>query len=223
MNFIKKQLPLTVCFVIGTLCFAQYYVPARASQDFLETMNGYVLIMAFFAYFLGMYSIFAPNLRKIANQADGWGYSVVLFLGVGIGVATGLLSHARQMAPDGSLTSFGWMYNYMYYPLNATMYSLLGFFIVSTSFRAFRVKGGPALVLFISAVILIFGRVPLGQMLWAKFFGWTHVSVSQIVEWVMNYPVIAGKRGIMIGIALGSIAASIKIIAGIEKQYLGGD
>lgn len=223
MNFIKKQLPLAVCFITGVLCFAQYYVPHRSSQEFLETMNKAVLIISFFAYLLGLFSVFTPHLRNVARQRDGWGYSVILFFGAGLGVVTGIMSAGQTISATGTMTSFGWVYNYVLYPLDATMYSLLAFYIVSTSFRAFRVKGGPAFVLFIAAVVLIFGRVPLGQLIWNDLLGWTGMGISQIVEWVLNVPNVAGRRGIMIGIALGVIATSIKIIIGIEKQYLGGD
>jgi hypothetical protein len=45
---------------------------------------------------------------------------------------------------------------------------------------------------------------------------------SELVEWVMNVPGTAARRGIMMGIAMGAVATSVKIIFGIEKQYLGG-
>ncbi len=70
-------------------------------------------------------------------------------------------------------------------------------------------------MLFVAAVVLIFGRVPLGQLIWKDLLGWTGVGISQIVEWVLNVPNVAGRRGIMIGIALGVIATSIKIIIGL--------
>ena len=38
----------------------------------------------------------------------------------------------------------------------------------------------------------------------------------------MNYPNNAAKRGILIGVQLGSLATSIKILSGIEKPYMGG-
>ncbi|MEO0271144.1 MAG: hypothetical protein ABIM58_00140 [candidate division WOR-3 bacterium] len=41
-----------------------------------------------------------------------------------------------------------------------------------------------------------------------------------IADWVMNIPQLGAKRGIFIGISLGAIAMSIRIILGIERTYL---
>jgi len=41
-------------------------------------------------------------------------------------------------------------------------------------------------------------------------------------DWIMGVPNLAAKRGILLGVSLGAIATSIKIIFGVERQYLGG-
>ena len=80
-----------------------------------------------------------------------------------------------------------------------------------------------AFVLFLAAFILILGKVPLGQMIWDKALGWTTFSVTQVCQWLMDVPVVAGKRGIMMGLAIGGVVTAMKIIFGIERQYMGKD
>ena len=41
--------------------------------------------------------------------------------------------------------------------------------------------------------------------------------------WIMNSPNLAGQRSIMIGIGLGVVAMSLRVILGIERTYLGED
>tara|TARA_B100000029_G_scaffold241701_1_gene238942 strand:- start:2299 stop:3114 length:816 start_codon:yes stop_codon:yes gene_type:complete len=45
--------------------------------------------------------------------------------------------------------------------------------------------------------------------------------IPSIQEWIMNVPATAGARAIMIGIALGTVAQSFRIITGREKSILG--
>ena len=47
------------------------------------------------------------------------------------------------------------------------------------------------------------------------------LSIPQIQEWIFNIPATAGARAIMIGIALGTIAQSFRIITGRERSILG--
>ena len=56
------------------------------------------------------------------------------------------------------------------------------------------------------------------------YFNLTDINVFKIPdfqEWIMNVPATAGSRAIMIGIALGTIAQSYRIITGREKSILG--
>ena len=65
-------------------------------------------------------------------------------------------------------------------------------------------------------------RTPVGGYLTA----WMPESLSfleipNIANWLMAWPNTAGQRAIMIGVALGIIATSIRIIIGLERTYLG--
>ena len=56
------------------------------------------------------------------------------------------------------------------------------------------------------------------------FFNLTHLSIFKIPEfqeWIMAVPATSGSRAIMIGIALGTIAQSYRIITGRERSILG--
>jgi hypothetical protein len=95
--------------------------------------------------------------------------------------------------------------------MQSTMFALLAFYVASASYRAFRARSFHAALLLVAGVIVMLGRVPLGEII-----GLHHLS-----SWILDYPNLAAKRGILMGVGLGMVATAIKIIVGIERTYLG--
>ncbi len=109
----------------------------------------------------------------------------------------------------------------------ATMFSLLAFFVASASFRAFRVKSKEAGLLMGAAFIVMLGNVPIGNLVskylnYIPIFG-RYLDIAMIKEWIMAYPSSAAQSAILIGAMLGVISASLKIIFGVERSHLGGE
>jgi hypothetical protein len=129
-------------------------------------------------------------------------------------VLVGLFWSKGQTRVDGVQTGFGWIYDYTMVPLQATMFSILAFFIASAAYRAFRARSREAGLLLAAAVIVMMGRVPLGQFL----LPWTW----DITQWLLNVVNSAARRAILIGVSMGAVALSVKIILGYERSYLGG-
>jgi hypothetical protein len=118
---------------------------------------------------------------------------------------------------------FMWMYDFIFVPMQATMFSILAFYIASAAYRAFRARNKEATVLLITAIIVMLGRVPLGAKLFPFMpFGGEVELLPWFTEWILNNPSMAAQRGIMIGIGLGVISTSLRIIFGIERTYMGG-
>ena len=101
------------------------------------------------------------------------------------------------------------------------MFAILGFFVASASYRAFRARNKEATLLLLAAVFLMLGRTPLGDYM----SGWlpTDWQLKNISDWIMDFPQTAGQRAIMIGIALGIISTSLRIITGLERTFVGGE
>jgi hypothetical protein len=208
--FWKRTFPLLLTFLLGVTFTAQYYVPHPASESLLTEVSVWGQIIGGFAILLGVGSLIRSHYVKIKRRETGWGYSGVMFLSMLTMLGAGFWSGGKT---EG--TSFGWLYNYVFVALQGTMFSLLAFFVASAAYRAFRARTPEATVLLVAAILVMWGRVPLGEHLIP--------SVGSIAEWIMSVPNTAAQRGILIGVSLGGIATSIKIICGIERSYLGKD
>jgi hypothetical protein len=206
---------MVIAFVMGILMAFQYYVPHEASQNLLKIVTRWGMIISGFAMFIGAYSLFHMHWNRIKQKVSGWGYSIFVFFGAGITIIFGLYNGGKFFWNDKQTgTMFDWIFDYVQVPAGATIFSILAFFMASAAYRTFRARNTEATILLISAIIVMLGRVPIGTM------------ISQYIpiaaDWIMSVPNLAAKRAILIGVSIGVIATSIKIIFGIERAYLGG-
>jgi len=237
MQLVKRHIPIAVAFVMGVLMFLQFYIPSRTSSNFLEDVTQWDRIIAGFALLLGIYSLLNHHYHKLRRKVPGWGFSVVVYVGffsmLISGLAWGIINRPPEPVLDpatgaviGSMEiylPFMWMYQYLFVPMQATMFSILAFYIASAAYRAFRARNKEATVLLLTAIIVMLGRVPLGALLLKVYpFGGQVELLPWLTEWILNNPSMAAQRGIMIGIGLGAISTSLRIIFGIERTYMGG-
>lgn len=219
MNFFRQQLPLAIAFVVGVVMIAQFYIPHPYSREVGERAADWFIIINGIVIYLGIFSLLHSHVNKITRLEAGWAYSGFVFLGMAVMLWAGFLSNGRL--EEG--TAYKWVYDNTMVPLGATLFSILAFFIASAAFRAFRARSLDATLLLSAAVIVMFCRVPWGEYLAGLVFGPIDgpQGVKKVVQWILEVPNVAATRGIILGVALGVVATSLKIICGIERGYLG--
>jgi hypothetical protein len=223
---LKRQIPLLITFLSGiTLVIQYYFLPLNWIG---KTFAGWFQAITAFAYVLAAISLFAVNGKKIRDKAPGWIYNFVLLASLSgtlyIGLICDLIGFGYPgYQPIDEGTAFDWMFQYIYNPLSATMFSLTAFFIASASYRAFKARSIESTLLLGSAFLVMLFRVPLGELIWLKVMP-TSWDISWFIEtFIMGGFNNAGQRAIQIASAIGLISVSLKIILGVERSYLGGD
>lgn len=215
----KRELPLFVTAVIGLFMILSFFVPHQVVSvpaDFLQVC---AVIVVAFGYVLGGANVLRLNFDAIYRRQDNWPYKIVLVLGL---LATLIIGAVEGPGFLAAGTRSKWIYDHLYSPMSATMFSLLAFYIASAAFRAFRIRTTEAAFLAIAALIVMLGRVPVGHVLTA----WMPVEelrLGAMQEWIMEIPQNAAKRAILIGAALGVMATGLRVILGIERSYLSGE
>ncbi|MCC6649717.1 MAG: hypothetical protein IT348_01055 [Candidatus Eisenbacteria bacterium] len=223
----KREIPLFLTALIGAIVVAGFFVPHQwvsVPADFLQRC---AVIVVAFGYALGGANVIRVNLEGIARRQTDWPYKLVLLAGMLATLVFGLFVDRAAFQDPGTVSV--WIYDNIYVPMNSTMFALLAFFIASAAFRAFRVRSTEAALLAASALIVMLGRVPLGDFVMAGLFDHEglpdfvrHWRLEPVQQWIMDFPQNAAKRAILIGAAMGVMATGLRVILGIERSYLGG-
>jgi hypothetical protein len=206
----RRQLPLALCFIAGCFTAIQYFIPHAAVQNFQEQLLSWLQTLLAFAFLLGTVSLIKLHYHKIRNRTDDRGYSFVALFGL-LGMISLGFFHPAHHAPG---SPFNMMFQNVQIPIEATMFSLLAFYIASAAFRAFRARTLEATLLLVAACIVMLGRVPIGDII--------HERLPDATRWILEVPNLASKRGVMIGVGLGMMATALKIVLGIERAWMGG-
>lgn len=222
----RRQIPLFITFFTGILLIVQYYF---LPLNFIgNRLAGWFQAITAFAYVLAAISLFAVNGKKIRDKAPGWLYNVVLLGSLVVTLYLGLFCHYLGQGypgyrPIDEHTAFDWMFQYIYNPLSATMFSLTAFFIASASYRAFKARSIESTLLLGTAFLVMLFRVPLGEAMWESVMPARWNITLFIEDIIMGGFNNAGQRAIQIASAIGLISVSLKIILGVERSYLGGE
>ena len=236
----KRLVPLLITALGGFALIVAYFIPYM--QNWGETVSIWFDILAAIAFVLGGGNLLKVHLKKMSDRERGWGYSGVVLVSFLITLAVGL--GKVGVAPSDQFPSFSWsgyyraigspfwfLYQYAYQPLTATIFALLAFYIASAAFRAFRAKNIEAMLLLGTAFIILLGRTFAGVVLtswidparWEGFRYVTGLRIENLTVYIMSVFNTAGNRAIMIGIALGIVSTSLRVLLGIDRSYLGKD
>lgn len=208
-----RVLATVVAISVGLFILADVFISQWPGDGagIRQSVNGiaYLLvswtaIITAFALFLGFFNVITVHIHKLQSQKPEALYSGALLITLIITLTVGLLS-----GPDSGGSRF--IFSYILQPLEATFFALLALFMASAAFRAFRIRNLETFFLVLFAVIVLLGQVPLGIYLWSEF--------PVIKDWILNVPTLAGVRGILLGVALGTIATGLRVLFGADRPY----
>ncbi len=222
----RREIPILITSVAGLVFAISYFIPHSPFGKAETIFGDWVTIVQAFAIWLGVLNLLKVTFEKIFRKTEGWPYSYLIILSLAGTLVVGFydgfagINASPQFSYSDPGTHFDWVYQYLYSALTSTMFSMLAFFVGSASYRAFRARNVQATLLLISGFLVMGGRVPLLDRIAGLF---TDSPIfSNLANWIMNYPNAAGQRAILIGIALGIMSSSLRVILGIERSHIGG-
>jgi hypothetical protein len=200
---LKAPISTAVAIAIGLLVLLGYFFPIGVLKDLQIEFLKTAVLLAAFALLLGIYNLFAVHLGKIREGSKGALYSFVLIASLVITLAITLID------PDGEITS--WFFNYIQVPVETSLMAVLTVSLAYATVRLLNRRLNLSSIIFVFfAFLVLLGSGPI--------FGFFIPGLKSVLSQDLAG---AGARGILLGVALGTIATGLRILTGADRPFGG--
>lgn len=202
----KGRLPAAIAIATGLITLIGLLLPVdllglRLIADvFLQL----VIFIAAVALLLGVINLLYVHLGRLIRFQKGWFYSLVLvasFIGV---LTVGIIDRAQGTDWSGKV------FEVVQVSLESAFSGMLAFILIYAAIRMLRRRVTLSGLLFMIVVIVVLlgwsGHPRLGP-------------VSALSDWIQAVPAVAGARGLLIGIALGTVTVGVRALLGQDRSY----
>ena len=201
-------------------------------DDAVPAVGQIANIIAAFLLGLGVYSVFTVHMKRVLKQSSDWGFSVVLLASVILMVGVGYFDWHAIISPGGqrlddpaNWTTVNYARNFLFDGLlqnmDAAMFSIISFFILSAAYRAFRIRSVEATILLGSAVIMMIGLLGGFEYIWNQAThqsGSSAFTMGEITKWLRDCFQTPSLRAIQFGLGIGTLAMGLRLWLSLEKQ-----
>jgi hypothetical protein len=169
----------------------------------------YAVLLAAIALFLGLYNLVSVHWTKVSDQRPGWPYSAILIVAFFLTLVLGLV-----FGPDSPVVLL--LFNYIQLPVEASLSALL---VVSLTLAGFRLLSRRrdliSAVFILTALIVLLGSGP-GLI---SSSGAQYSFFGGLRNWLAQVAAAGGARGVILGVALGSIVTGLRILMAVDRPY----
>jgi hypothetical protein len=202
----------SIAIAFGLLTLAGYFFVTPTLTALRILLLNLAVILTGFAVFVGVANLLNVHFKKVRQKDKGSSYSLILVIFL---LLTFLLGLAARFSPVIN-SLFSGTFNYIQLPVEASLMALLVVTLTLAAIRLLRRRLNLLSVLFlVTAVLIFFGTISL------PFVG-EIPGLSSLVRPVIDEVfATAGARGILLGVALGTLVMGLRILFGIDRPYGG--
>lgn len=211
-------------FLAGLIYSVEFFLPADPTthENFLTPLRKQIgeatNVVYAFALGLGIFSLIRFHGTNLIRKRPGWHNNLAFFVSFVAMAGAGFWMYSTSS--KASTNAYNMLFEGIVAALGATMFSTIGFYIVSAAYRAFRIRSGEATLMLIAAFIVMIGQVPVGAYLTnglptagpaASF------RLENLSYWILAVPNMAAQRGIWFGIEVGALAMALRQWLSLER------
>ena len=167
-----------------------------------------VVITVALTVLIGIFNLLMVHFGRITGRKGGWGYSIVLVVSTLGVLILAVLERANILTSDPPITTI--LLETVQVSIELALAGLVLFALVYGAYRMMRRRVTWSALLFtLVLIILLVGALPLPGL----------GLITSFRDWLLAVPVSAGARGILLGIALGTVVAGVRVLIGQDRSY----
>jgi len=206
----RSPVAASIAIGIGLIVLVSYFIQIPLLQNLQTLLLGWAVILAGVALLVGIINLIGVHWHKMRAPRDRGrdAYSAVLLIAFAVTLVAGLVLtplHPQYRQVVLSIQA----------PVEISLLAILAISLAYASLRLFQRRGGVMASIFVASVVFflavssgIFGDPAVGPLS-SGFYG------------TFNRLPVAGARGILLGIALGSVTTGLRILLGADRPYSG--
>jgi hypothetical protein len=202
---LRSSIFVTLAIACGVIVLLGYFLPFLSGLR--ETFLGWAVILGAVLLLVGVIQLARVHLKKFSGQQDGAWYSLVLILSLGL---TLIVALAGYWIGDTRLMM--WLFNYVQVPIETSLMAILAVVLAYAVIRMLSRRMNLFSTVFIVTVLLVLiGTVSIP--------GLSTNILGGFRDWIVSVAATAGARGILLGVALGTIATGLRVLMGADRPY----
>lgn len=159
---------------------------------------------------IGILNLLTVHLRRVTRRAGQWQYSLVLILSTLAVLVLAALERVGIVSGSPKPTTI--LLEGVQVSIESALAGLVLFALVYAAFRLMRRRvTGSALLFTLVLLLLLAGALP--------FTSPVIRLLASIRSWLLDVPVSAGARGILLGIALATAVMGVRVLIGQDRSY----
>lgn len=201
-----RVLATVLAIASGLIVLLGYFYPIPLLLQLRLLLTNWAMIIGAMAVLIGIYNLVAVHMEKIRTRQKDAAYGAVLVVSLivtfGFGLFLGPNDIFMRTAMDAIIV-----------PVEASLMAILAVTLIYASIRLFRRRVDVMSVLFLVAAVLFLIAImptPVGP-----------IPGDQSLQQFLGMFSRGGARGLLLGIALGTLLTGLRVIFGVDRPYGG--
>jgi hypothetical protein len=203
----KSPFSTAIAIAFGLVVLAGYFLQPLL-QNLMDVLLGWAVILAAVAGLVGILNLVIVHWNKVRTGQKNYIYSIVTVLAFIFTIVVGIFLKPSDARFTQVVTS-------IMLPVEASLMALLAVTLAYASIRLLHQRGANLLSISFAISALAFILLNLG------FLSAANGPLLNDLVLALNRLPVAGARGILLGVALGSLMAGLRILIGTDRPYGG--